>query len=133
MSSSRIGALPVALGAVAALSLAMWLGAGASYAQPSASAASSCHISAAQGEALGPTYVTYIGVSGGASCTQAKRLVHSYYQCRVKHGGVSGHCGGVEGFHCSEHRYGVIKVQYDASVTCTRGSETVRHNYTQFT
>ena len=87
---------------------------------------------------LGPTYVTYIGVSGGASCTQAKKLVRSYYQCRVKHGGKFdegklGHCSGVEGFHCTESRYGVIKVQYDASVTCARGRETVRHNYTQFT
>lgn len=133
MNPFRTRALAVASCIAAALSLATWLGAGASYARPSATAASTCHISAAQGEALGPTYVTYIAVSGGASCTRAKRLVHSYYQCRVKHGGVSGRCSGVEGFRCSEHRYGVIKVQYDASVTCTRGSETVRHNYTQFT
>ena len=110
-------------------------GAGAAGSQPPASAraASSCHISASEGEGLGPTYVTSITVGGGASCGQAKRLVRSYYKCRVKHGGVSGHCGGVEGFRCSERRYGVIKVQYDATVTCTRGGESVRHNYTQFT
>lgn len=136
VSPNRVVAAVVGLAAT--LSLVGWAAAGASGAQPRAHVASSCHISANEGEALGPTYVTYIGVSGGASCTQAKKLVRSYYQCRVKHGGKFdegklGHCSGVEGFHCTEHRYGVIKVQYDASVTCTRGGETVRHNYTQFT
>jgi hypothetical protein len=129
----RTRVLAAVAGAAVALSLASLPAEAASGSPPRARAASSCHISAAQGEALGPTYVTYLGVSGGASCTQAKKLVRSYYRCRVKHGGVSGHCSGVEGFHCSEHRYGVIKVQYDASVTCKRGGETVRHNYTQFT
>ncbi len=133
MISSRTTALSLGLGLVAALSLAAIPAVGASAPQPAARVASACHISAMQGEALGPTYVTYIAVSGGVSCSQARKLVHSYYQCRVKHGGVSGHCSGVEGFHCSERRFGVIKVQYDASVTCTRGSESVRHNYTQFT
>ncbi|HXW59284.1 MAG TPA: hypothetical protein VEJ23_07370 [Solirubrobacteraceae bacterium] len=133
---SRI--LSAIAGLVVALSLAAWAVAGAWGVQPRAHAASTCHISANEGEDLGPTYVTYIGVSGGASCAQAKKLVRSYYQCRVKHGGKFdegklGHCSGVEGFHCTEHRYGVIKVQYDASVTCARGRETVRHNYTQFT
>jgi hypothetical protein len=119
--------------AVGLLALALAPATRPSAASPLARAASSCHISASQGEALGPTYVTYIGVAGGASCSQAMRLVRSFYACRVKHGGVKGHCSGVEGFRCSERRYGVIRVQYDATVSCTRGRESIRHNYTQFT
>jgi len=101
-------------------------------AQPTARAASSCKISGKE-ESLGPTYVTYIGVSGGASCKQAERLVRAFYRCRVKHGGVAGHCSGVEGFRCSENRYATIAVQYDSHVLCTRGRERIRHDYTQFT
>ena len=82
---------------------------------------------------LGPTYVTYISVGGGASCGQAFTLIRNYYHCRLKHGGHAGHCSGVEGFRCSEHRFLVIKVQFNARVTCTRGRETIRHEFTQFT
>jgi len=84
-------------------------------------------------ESLGPTYVTYVGVSGGASCRQAERLVRAFYRCRVKHGGVAGHCSGVEGFRCTENRFAKITVQYDSRVSCTHGRERIRHDYTQFT
>jgi len=132
LPATRVRAAP-ALAVLLAAAASQLQGAAVSGAQPGARLASACHISPMEGQSLGPTYVTYLGVSGGASCTQGRRLVRSYYQCRVRHGGVSGHCSGVEGFRCSEHRFAVIKVQYDASVTCTRGHETVRHNYTQFT
>ena len=122
LTSAVLGALSVG-GAHSAISSA---------AQPVAAAASSCNISGKE-ESLGPTYVTYIGVSGGASCKQAERLVRAFYKCRVKHGGVAGHCSGVEGFHCTEDRYATIAVQYDSHVSCTRGRERIRHDYTQFT
>lgn len=99
---------------------------------PVASAAGNCSLHGHE-ETLGPTYVTQLSVSGGASCSQGLKLVHSYYRCRVQHGGVTGHCSGVEGFRCSEDRFAKISVQYDARVTCTRGREVVRHLYTQFT
>jgi hypothetical protein len=121
------------VGAVAgALSAAASGSAISAAAQPTARAASSCNISGKE-ESLGPTYVTYIGVSGGASCKQAERLVRAFYRCRVKHGGVAGRCSGVEGFRCSENRYATIAVQYDSHVLCTRGRERIRHDYTQFT
>lgn len=120
-------------GAVAgALAVACAGNAISAVAQPTAEAASSCNISGKE-ESLGPTYVTYIGVSGGASCKQAEKLVRSFYQCRIKHGGVTGRCSGVEGFHCTEDRYAKIAVQYDSHVQCTRGRERIRHDYTQFT
>jgi hypothetical protein len=100
--------------------------------QQQANAAGACNLSGHE-RSLGPTYVTYISVSGGAGCDQAMRLVRAYYRCRVKHGGVAGHCSGVEGFRCTEHRYAKIAVQYNAHVLCTRGRESIRHDYTQFT
>jgi hypothetical protein len=99
---------------------------------PRAESASNCALKGHE-QSLGPTYVTALSVSGGASCAQGLKLVHSYYRCRIAHGGVSGHCSGVEGFRCSESRFAKIVVQFDARVTCTRGREVVRHQYTQFT
>ena len=125
---------PLLLTGAAAGALALACGGNAisAVAQPAAEAASGCNISGKE-ESLGPTYVTYIGVSGGASCKQAEKLVRAFYRCRVKHGGVTGRCSGVEGFRCSEDRYAKIAVQYDSHVLCTRGRERIRHDYTQFT
>jgi hypothetical protein len=92
----------------------------------------SCRISGSD-ESLGPTYVLHLEVGGGPSCAAGKALIRAYYRCRIKQGGVSGHCSGVEGFHCTEHRYAVIAVQFDARVTCSRGRQRIVHDYTQFT
>ncbi len=107
------------------------VGAASSSGAPLARAAGSCNISGRQ-QSLGPTYVTYVGVSG-TSCSRALRLVKSFYRCRLSHGGVKGHCSSVEGFRCSENRFAAISVQYDSHVLCTRGRERIRHDYTQFT
>ncbi len=126
----HLPALVATLTAFAALSP---LGAAhAAQGSPIAHSASACHIKGKE-QSLGPTYVTYVGVSGGASCGFALHLVKTYDHCRLKHGGVKGTCSGVDGFRCREHRYAKISVQYNASVTCTRGHEVVFHKYTQFT
>jgi hypothetical protein len=125
-------ALLLAAALLPALLLAAVSGAPGDAPGPLARAASSCNIRGHE-QSLGPTYVTYIGVSGGASCAQAGRLVRAYYRCRIRHGGVKGHCGGVEGFRCTESRYAAISVQYNAHVSCTRGRRRIRHDYTQFT
>jgi hypothetical protein len=122
----------VALLATGVLSLAASGPSLGSPAQPLARAASTCSLKGHE-QGSGPTYVTSLSVSGGASCAQGLKLVRSYYRCRVQHGGVSGHCSGVEGFRCSEDRFAKITVQFDARVTCTRGREVVKHQYTQFT
>lgn len=129
-SSRHIPALTLTLSALAALSLVGT--APAAQTPPRAHAASACRIKGKE-ESLGPTYVTYVGASGGANCAFALHLVKAYDQCRLKHGGVKGTCSGVYGFRCKENRYAKIAVQYDASVTCTRGHEVVFHKYTQFT
>jgi hypothetical protein len=128
--SRQIPAVLAIAAALAGLSLAG--GATAARVKPRAHTASVCNIKGKE-QSLGPTYVTYVEVRGGASCSFALHLVKSYYQCRVKHGGVKGICSGVDGFRCKENRYAKIVVQYDASVACTRGSERVFHKYTQFT
>jgi hypothetical protein len=130
MRRRHIPALLATFAALAALGLAAE--ASAAPPAPNAHTAGTCSIKGKE-QSLGPTYVTYVSVSGGASCGFALHLVKAYDQCRLKHGGVKGHCTGVDGFRCSERRYLAIAVQYDASVTCTRASERVFHKYTQFT
>jgi hypothetical protein len=95
--------------------------------------AATCQIAGVEAS-LGPTYVSYLQAGGGASCAEAERVVGSLYRCRVRHGGVSGHCQEpVEGFTCEEYRYSVVTVQYDSHVICLRGRARVRYTYTQIT
>lgn len=101
-------------------------------ARPSASAAAACNITGKQ-ENQGPTYLTSLRVSGGASCATGLRVVGAYYRCRVHAGGAKGYChGSVLGFQCSEKRTG-ISIQFDSRVTCARGRERVYHTYVQDT
>jgi hypothetical protein len=85
------------------------------------------------GRGLGPTYVTSLRVSG-TSCSSGVRLVKAYYRCRSRDGGRRGTCKGkVNGYRCSERRSNVIRTQFDARVSCRKGSARVNHAYTQFT
>ena len=100
--------------------------------RPLASVAAACNITGKQ-ENQGPTYLTSLSVSGGASCATGLSVVRAYYRCRVHAGGVKGYChSSVLGFRCSEKRTG-ISIQFDARVTCTRGHQRVYHTYTQDT
>lgn len=80
---------------------------------------------------LGPSYVTSLKVRGTA-CTTGVQLVRAYYRCRVRAGGVRGKCHSrVLHYVCHERRQG-ISIQFDATVTCTRGtSRRIVHTYTQ--
>jgi hypothetical protein len=97
----------------------------------SASAATRCSLSGKE-RRLGPTYTTSLAVTG-VSCATGERLVRAYYRCRVRNGGRKGRCRTrVLGFRCTETRES-ISTQFDARVTCRRGDDRVRHDYTQFT
>ena len=99
---------------------------------PTAASAASCSVRG-QERRLGPTYVTKLTVAR-VSSTAGKRLVRSYYTCRVANGGKDGRCRKrVSGYSCSERRTNVISTQYDSRVTCKNGSRRVVHDYTQFT
>jgi hypothetical protein len=97
-----------------------------------AAAARTCSLIGRE-RALGPTYTTSLRVTG-VSCRTGRRVVKSYYRCRVESGGKDGRCTRrVRGYACSERRFNVIDTQYDARVRCRKGSLRVGHDYTQFT
>ncbi len=99
---------------------------------PAAASARGCSIGG-DSRKLGPTYTTRI-VATNVSCTSAKRLVRSFYNCRKAAGGVKGTCRKrVSGYKCTEVRRNKIATQFDSTVTCRTGSRKVVHDYTQFT
>jgi hypothetical protein len=87
----------------------------------------------ADGHGWGPTYVTSMSTKG-STCAQGTALVKAYYACRIAHGGKTGKCpSNVLGYRCTEKRGDAIPTQFDAKVTCTKGSARIAHTYTQFT
>jgi len=123
----------VLLPAAAAATLLLAPAASAHRRAPTGRASASCQITGLEAN-LGPTYVSFVQAGGSAGCSQALRLITSYYRCRVRNGGVAGYCtAAVEGFRCEEDRYSVVTVQYDAHVLCTKGRARVRYGYTQIT
>ena len=99
---------------------------------PSAHAAKTCSLTVREQRHLGPSYVTSLRVSH-TGCSTGKAVVKAYYTCRIDNGGKRGHCDHkVLGYKCSERRSG-IRVQFDATVNCWRGSRHVLHTYTQNT
>lgn len=98
---------------------------------PTATAAATCSVGS--GRHMGPTYLLRLSVRG-TSCRTGKRVVRAFYGCRVRHGGADGRCRSrVLGFRCSERRSSAIRTQFDARVSCAKGSARVSHSYTQFT
>jgi len=75
----------------------------------------------------GTTSVTGITVRG-ITCAKGKRLVRAFHRCRP---GKSGRCARVDGYRCSDSRYGFTEESYDADVLCKRGRRHVSHTYTQ--
>lgn len=71
------------------------------------------------------------------SCTSGKKLMTAFYRCRRKNGqGVEGRCrqSKVNGLKCKESRPKSGRragVEYNARVTCTKGSKRVIHTYQQ--
>jgi hypothetical protein len=78
-------------------------------------------------------YVTSLKVTG-ATCAKGKQVALAYRSCRIHSGGVTGHCKAkVLGFTCKEGPRMSIPTEFDARVTCTKGSEKVVHTYQQNT
>lgn len=99
---------------------------------PASAAAKSCDLRGKERK-LGPTYVTSLTVSG-VSCPAGEGVVKAFHRCRYSSGGKKGRCARkVMGYSCSEKRGQAIPTQYDATVTCKRGSKRVVHRYTQYT
>ncbi len=68
------------------------------------------------------------------SCKRARRLVRSYYKCRMRKG-IRASCSGrtINGLKCRESRPANLQLdtQINARVTCRKGSRRVRHSYQQ--
>ncbi|MBA3748662.1 MAG: hypothetical protein H0W96_14385 [Solirubrobacterales bacterium] len=80
-------------------------------------------------------YFTSLKVTG-VGCRSGKSLMVAYYNCRRKGGqGVSGRCkqSTVNGLRCRESRpaSGNNGSEFNAKVTCTKGSKKVVHTYQQ--
>ncbi len=93
---------------------------------PVGTAAKTCSVG--DSRSYGTTYVLSISVSN-TSCRAGRSLIRAYHACRP---GKSGKCPSVKGYSCSEKRT-KGPTQYDSRVTCSKGSKTVKHTYTQFT
>lgn len=78
----------------------------------------------------GSGYFTSLKVSG-VSCGAGRAVMKSHYRCRVKHG-KSGTCARVGKYRCSEKRQR-IPTQFNARVTCKKGSRSVVFTYQQNT
>ena len=76
-------------------------------------------------------YFTQLQVNG-VSCATGRKLVLAYYKCRRKKG-IKASCNGktVNGMKCTEKRGAEIETQYNATVTCKKGSKRVKHSYQQ--
>lgn len=95
-------------------------------AQPTATASKSCGSSLPKYPGVG--YFTSLKVYG-LSCSSGKKVMLAHYRCRVKHG-KAGKCGSVSGYRCSERRF-MGPTEYDARVTCKKGSKKVVYTYSQ--
>jgi hypothetical protein len=77
----------------------------------------------------GSGYYTSLKASG-TSCSTANKVLRAYYKCRTKKG-KSGRCTSkVEGYRCTETRKS-IPTEFNARVTCKRGSAKVQFTYQQ--
>ena len=79
----------------------------------------------------GSGYFTSLKVSR-VSCSTGKSVALAFNKCRTK-SSVKGHCSSrVRGYRCTERRQS-IPSEIDGSVTCKRGSRTVKFTYQQNT
>jgi hypothetical protein len=109
----------------AALTALLVLGSTAG-ARPAAHAAHACTPPKYPG--LG--YFTSLEVTH-VSCATGKRVTLAHYRCRTKHG-RSGRCPSVLHYRCTERRNS-IPTEYNARVTCKRGTRKVVYTYQQHT
>lgn len=106
----------------------------------SSQAATTCKLSGAKSQSLGPTYVTTSATSGKpgyrvtrTSCATGLRVVKAFHTCRLKHG-KKGRCTTrVLGYSCTDRRDPALAsmLSFDGDVVCRRGDARVTHHYTQ--
>ena len=97
---------------------------------PTASASATCSV-AGRERTFVASYVTKLSTRR-VTCANARDFVRRYHRCRHRNGGRRGRCRGVRRFRCEERRYNQQPgLSFDANVLCTRGSQRIRHTYTE--
>lgn len=92
-----------------------------------------CSLTADEAESLGTSYVLPLKVKG-TSCSKGEKVVKAFNQCRKDNGGADGRCKSkVLGFKCDEGKRESAPTQYNAAVSCKKGSKKVSFHYTQNT
>ncbi len=117
---TRLGTTIVVLGSLLALPPAASAGA-------TAEASKSCSVG--DSRSYGTTYVLSISVKS-TSCRTGRKVIRAFHACRP---GKSGRCSRASGYSCSESRFNKGPNSYDSRVKCSKGGNTVKHTYTQFT
>ncbi|MGI8803658.1 MAG: hypothetical protein ACR2KV_16080 [Solirubrobacteraceae bacterium] len=129
----RLIGLPAALCALILCAGLALTGASAE-ARPVAHAATTCDDSSV-GSLGSDNYFTGI-TTKHASCMTALRVAVGWQACRLKRGGVTGHCHSkVVGFTCRETRPKAFAgpISFGGVVSCKRGTATVAYSYQQRT
>ena len=79
---------------------------------------------------LGTSYVNALSTRN-VSCPDARDFSRRYHRCRRANGGRRGRCPRLLRFRCTERRFNVISLSFDARFLCVRGSQRIRSTYTQ--
>ena len=113
-----------------AISLLALVPAAASASGPAASAAKTCSLTLNQQRHSGSTYLVQLKVSG-VSCSTGLKVEKDWQSCRRSTAGHTTCKRHVDGYKCAQTVLDHSKTQYDAKVSCTRGSKAVTFIYTQ--
>jgi hypothetical protein len=102
----------------------------AAAALPLAGASPAAAATCKPGKYPGQGYFTSLKVSH-ISCSGGRDVMRAHYRCRTRNG-IKGRCPSFNGWRCTERRQ-AIATEYNARVTCRKGSRTVIYTYQQNT
>lgn len=102
----------------------------ASAAEPVAKASKTCKLTLSQQRNAGATYLVSLSVSG-VTCSTGLKVEKAWQACRRSTPGRMTCRRSVLRYRCTQTILAKSRTQYDARVTCKRGSRVVRFVYTQ--
>jgi hypothetical protein len=95
---------------------------------PVASAAASCSVSKIKYPSTG--YITSLKTTK-VSCRTGAKVAVSFTKCRLKHGKKGKCTSKVSGYSCKEGQRQSISSEFDARVTCKKGTKKIVFTYQQ--
>jgi hypothetical protein len=115
---------------LSALALCAGFAPTATAAEPTARASKACKLTLSQQRNAGATYLVSLNVSG-VSCSTGLKVEKAWQACRRSTAGRTTCRRRVSRYSCKQSVLAKSKTQYDARVTCKRGSRVVKFIYTQ--